>query len=78
MKPILGYVDPGTGLLMWQAIVSVGVGLLFYLKKSRDWLLASFSRLLRIGTRTPPGPVSSLNPAERAQQVKSPTRESGQ
>jgi hypothetical protein len=48
MKPFLGYIDPGTGLLLWQAIVSIFVGLLFYVKKSRDWLFASLRRLLRI------------------------------
>jgi len=36
---ILAYVDPGTGLLMWQAIVAAFVGTFFYVKKTRDWVL---------------------------------------
>ena len=31
----LMYVDPGSGLLVWQMIVAAMVGALFYLKKFR-------------------------------------------
>jgi hypothetical protein len=37
---ILAYVDPGMGLLAWQALVAACVGTLFYLKKTRTWLVA--------------------------------------
>ena len=32
---LLSYVDPGSGLLVWQMIVAALVGTLFYLKKFR-------------------------------------------
>jgi hypothetical protein len=34
----LAYVDPGLGLLAWQALVAACVGTLFYLRKTRTWL----------------------------------------
>lgn len=34
MKLLL-YVDPGSGLLVWQMIVAAALGALFYLKKTR-------------------------------------------
>ncbi|HZO84847.1 MAG TPA: hypothetical protein VFC26_06515 [Verrucomicrobiae bacterium] len=33
---ILLYVDPGSGLLVWQLIVAAMVGTLFYLKRFRS------------------------------------------
>ncbi len=41
----LAYVDPGSGLLVWQALVAAGLGLLFYLKRTRDFLIALVRRL---------------------------------
>ncbi|HTD87467.1 MAG TPA: hypothetical protein VK850_12890 [Candidatus Binatia bacterium] len=32
------YVDPGSGLMVWQIIVAAMVGTLFYLKKVRNFL----------------------------------------
>lgn len=32
------YVDPGSGLLVWQMIVAAMVGTLFYLKKFRSFV----------------------------------------
>ena len=32
------YIDPGSGLLVWQLIISAFVGALFYLKKFRTAL----------------------------------------
>jgi hypothetical protein len=46
---IFAYVDPGTGLLAWQTVVAAFVGTLFYVKKTRDWLLRCFSRLFKRG-----------------------------
>lgn len=46
---ILAYVDPGTGLLAWQAVVAAFVGTFFYVKKTRDWLLGHFWRFCRLG-----------------------------
>lgn len=47
---ILGYIDPGQGMLIWQAIVSAFVGILFYLKKTRQFIAGIF---LRIFSRRP-------------------------
>jgi len=42
---MLAYIDPGLGTLMWQVIVSAFVGLLFYLKKSRRWIVGVVKNL---------------------------------
>jgi hypothetical protein len=34
----LAYIDPGSGLLVWQMIAAAVVGCLFYLKKVRTFL----------------------------------------
>jgi hypothetical protein len=44
---VFAYVDPGLGLLLWQAVVSVFLGLLFYVKKTRNLMLKPFQKLLR-------------------------------
>lgn len=38
LSQILAYVDPGSGLLIWQAVVAAVIGVLFYLKKTRDFI----------------------------------------
>jgi hypothetical protein len=45
---ILAYVDPGAGLLAWQVVGAAVVGALFYVKKSRDYLLALIRKIFRI------------------------------
>ena len=35
---VLLYVDPGSGLLVWQMIVAAMVGTLFYVKKFRAFM----------------------------------------
>jgi hypothetical protein len=44
---LLAYVDPGSGLLVWQMVVAAGVGCVFYLKKSRDFVGRVARRILR-------------------------------
>ena len=44
---IFGYVDPGLGLLAWQAIVALFLGVLFYVKKTRDWAIGLLRKLFR-------------------------------
>ena len=58
---VLAYVDPGLGLLLWQAVVSAFVGGLFYVKKTRDWILKPLRNLLQRGQ--PP-----IAPPEKVQQ----------
>jgi len=43
---IIAYVDPGSGLLIWQILVAAVVGCAFYLKKSRDFLIKFLRKLL--------------------------------
>ncbi len=47
----LGYIDPGSGLLVWQMVVAAFVGLVFYLKRTRDWIFGLFRRLFRAEER---------------------------
>lgn len=44
---LFGYVDPGLGLLAWQTIVAAFLGVLFYLKKTRTWLVDLLCRPFR-------------------------------
>jgi hypothetical protein len=53
------YIDPGTGLLAWQALVAAFLGTLFYLKRTRTWLVGLFLRLFRIG-KPPTGDASAV------------------
>lgn len=57
---LLAYVDPGLGLLAWQAVVAFFVGLAFYLKKTRTWLLA----VLRIRPRLSERPQPRQQPTD--------------
>jgi O-antigen/teichoic acid export membrane protein len=42
---ILAYVDPGVGALLWQTIIAAFVGFLFYLKKTRRWIVGVFRKM---------------------------------
>ncbi len=56
---LLSYVDPGVGLLAWQAIVAAFVGTLFYLRKTRKLFVRRFSALFQAARRSshnPPRP----------------------
>ncbi len=44
---LLAYIDPGLGLLAWQALVAAVVGTLFYLRKTRTWLVAMIMKPFR-------------------------------
>ena len=63
MTIIFGYIDPGMGLLAWQALVAACLGTLFYLKKTRTWLGGLFLRLFRV-SKPPEGGVPEV-PAPR-------------
>ncbi len=43
----LAYVDPGVGLLAWQAVVAAFVGLLFYLEKTRRAVVRAVQWVVR-------------------------------
>ncbi len=42
---ILAYIDPGLGLLLWQAIVAAFLGVLFYVKRTRAFIVSFFQKL---------------------------------
>jgi hypothetical protein len=44
---LLAYVDPGSGLLVWQMIGAAFVGSVFYMKKTRDSIMRLGRKLLR-------------------------------
>ena len=44
---LLAYVDPGSGLLIWQLLASAVVGWFFYFKKTREFIRKQLRRLLR-------------------------------
>jgi len=53
----LAYIDPGLGALLWQAIVAGFVGLLFYLKKTRRWIVDLFRKMFGRGRINKPNTV---------------------
>jgi hypothetical protein len=42
---LLAYIDPGSGLLIWQAVVAVALGVVFYLKRTREMVADFFRRI---------------------------------
>jgi hypothetical protein len=44
---IIAYIDPGLGALVWQMIVAAFVGLLFYLKQTRRWIVGVIVSVFR-------------------------------
>ena len=67
-----GYVDPGLGLLLWQAIVSAFLGVLFYIKKTRTLLLSPFQKILRPRKRPVIQPIKVQEPASETVATKRP------
>lgn len=41
---MFAYIDPGMGALVWQIIIAAIVGTVFYLKRTRDWILNLFRK----------------------------------
>ena len=62
---IIAYIDPGLGALLWQMIVAAFVGLLFYLKQTRRWIvgviLGVFRKTFGRGQK-PPGVSIEIPP----------------
>ena len=63
----LAYVDPGLGLLAWQALVATFLGAIFYIKRTRDFLIRLFQKIFRIGQRPRPVITSAPSPANDKQ-----------
>jgi len=62
----LAYIDPGLGALIWQTAVAAFVGFLFYLKKTRDWIVGT---ILKIFGREQK-PVTPVTPKISAAEVE--------
>jgi len=60
------YVDPGLGALIWQSAVAGVVGFLFYLKKSRRWIVNTFRKMLGRGPK-PSVSAAKVAAAEKAE-----------
>jgi hypothetical protein len=41
---MLAYIDPGLGALIWQTMIAAVVGFLFYLKRTRRWIVSRFQK----------------------------------
>jgi hypothetical protein len=68
---VLAYVDPGLGALLWQTSLAAFVGLLFYVKKTRRWIVGAFRKIFRhgrkprdLGSEIPPPEVEAKIDAE--------------
>lgn len=48
---IVAYIDPGMGALIWQTITAAFVGLIFYLKKTRRWIVNGFRKMFQRGQK---------------------------
>ena len=59
---IVGYVDPGMGLLAWQAVVAVFLGVLFYVRKTRNWVAGLLRRTFRLGKTAEPAAAQLKTP----------------
>lgn len=69
---MIAYIDPGVGALLWQTIIAAFVGFLFYLKKTRRWIVGVF-RKMSGRSRKPSDPVAEI-PAEATMKAKSDVR----
>ena len=60
---LLAYIDPGVGALLWQTCLAAFVGFLFYLKKSRRWIVGVFRKMFG-RSRKPSDPVAETPPGD--------------
>jgi hypothetical protein len=68
MKSFFAYVDPGIGLLAWQAVVAAFLGGLFYVRKTRVWLFQLIQRPFRPAKATAKAPAELATPPEKPPQ----------
>lgn len=59
---IFAYVDPGLGALIWQSIVAAVVGVFFYLKKTRRWIVGAYRKMVGRSPLNPPTAVKPITP----------------
>ena len=63
---IVAYIDPGIVALLWQTVMAVFVGFLFYLKKTRRWIVGMFRKMFGRGPKPPGVGVEILPPTVKA------------
>jgi len=66
---LFAYVDPGVGALLWQTITAAFVGFLFYLKKTRRWIVGVFRKMF--GRSQKPLDLVAEIPAKETMKAKS-------
>jgi hypothetical protein len=66
---IFAYIDPGLGALIWQSAIAAFVGFVFYLKKTRRWIVDVFRKIFARERETPsvPPPAPATVPAAKAE-----------
>lgn len=69
---LFAYVDPGLGALLWQTIIAAFVGFLFYLKKTRRWIVGGFRKMFG-HSQKPSDPVAEIL-AKETMKAKSDVR----
>ena len=69
---IFAYIDPGFGTLLWQTIVAVFVGFLFYLKQTRRWIVGVIVSVFRkmFGRSQKPSDTVAEIPAKETMKAK--------
>ena len=63
---LLAYVDPGLGALLWQTAVAGFVGFLFYLKKTRRWIVDMFRKMFGRDLKPPDASIEIHPPKVEA------------
>jgi hypothetical protein len=69
---MIAYIDPGVGVLLWQTIIAVFVGFLFYLKKTRQWIVGGFRKMFGRSQKSS-DPVAEI-PAKETMKAKADVR----
>jgi len=77
MKIIFGYVDPGVGLLLWQTVAAALLGTVFYLRKTREKLLAWCHKLFRINPAARRSPAVARIPRGESRAQFVPAKPNG-
>jgi hypothetical protein len=54
---LFAYVDPGLGMLIWQTVVAAFVGAVFYMNKTRKWIVAMIRKVFGRVEKSGPVPV---------------------
>jgi hypothetical protein len=58
------YVDPGSGVLIWQLVISFFLGIIFYLAKIKGWASSWFRRTKAGGSTTSVTPTETVGPED--------------